>query len=60
MIGVDRIKTPNVSVIVPSLNPDDKLKCVVEGLIAAGFSDIILTTSNGQLHTPNAQCLRTR
>lgn len=40
--GDDRIKTPDVSVIVPSLNPDENLICVVDGLISAGFTDIIL------------------
>lgn len=32
----------NVSVIIPSLNPDEKLKQVVDGLVANGFNDIIL------------------
>ncbi len=32
----------DVSVILPSLNPDEKLVGVVEGLIDAGFEDIIL------------------
>ena len=31
-----------VSVIIPSLNPDEKLICVVDSLIEAGFDDIIL------------------
>lgn len=31
-----------VSVILPSLNPDEKLLLVVNGLIAEGFSDIII------------------
>ena len=32
----------NVSIIVPSLDPDEKLCRVVEGLLAEGFTDIIL------------------
>lgn len=32
----------NVSIILPSLNPDEKLMCVVNGLVAKGFDDIIL------------------
>ena len=32
----------NVSVIVPSLDPDEKLMQVVEGLLRVGFRDIIL------------------
>jgi len=32
----------NVSVIIPSLNPDDKLVKVVDSLIECGFEDIIL------------------
>ena len=31
----------NISVIVPSLNPDEKLKRTVDSLIAVGFTDII-------------------
>ena len=31
-----------VSVIIPSLNPDDKLLRTVEGLAAVGFDDIIV------------------
>ncbi len=32
----------NITAIVPSLNPDEKLMQVVEGLLRVGFSDIIL------------------
>lgn len=32
----------NVSVILPSLNPDEKLMQVVDGLLAEGFTDIII------------------
>lgn len=32
----------NVSVIIPSLNPDEKLVAVVDSLVLAGFDDIIL------------------
>ncbi len=35
-------KLDNVSVILPSLNPDDKLLCVIDGLLAHGFSHIVL------------------
>ena len=31
-----------ISVIIPSLNPDDKLTEVVKGLLAEGFNDIII------------------
>lgn len=31
-----------ISVIIPSLNPDEKLKCVVDSLVEYGFDDIIL------------------
>ncbi len=37
MLVFDRI-----AVIIPSLNPDDKLLAVVEGLTARGFSDLIV------------------
>lgn len=32
----------NVTIVLPSLNPDEKLNMVVEGLIANGFTDIVL------------------
>lgn len=32
----------SVTIIIPSLNPDDKLVQVVDGLIKKGFSDIVL------------------
>lgn len=32
----------NITVIIPSLNPDERLPMVVEGMIAAGFLDIIV------------------
>ena len=32
----------NVPVIVPSYNPDEKLRTTVAGLADAGFSDIIV------------------
>ena len=32
-----------ISVIIPSLNPDDKLVSVVDSLVKKGFEDIIMT-----------------
>ena len=32
----------NISIILPSLDPDEKLLAVVDGLLAVGFEDIIL------------------
>lgn len=32
----------NITIIIPSLDPDEKLGQVVEGLLAAGFRDIVL------------------
>lgn len=32
----------NVVVIIPSLNPDEKLKQVVDGLVSRGFEDIVI------------------
>lgn len=32
----------NVTIVLPSLNPDEKLNMVVEGLLAEGFSDIVI------------------
>lgn len=31
-----------VTIVLPSLNPDDKLNKVVDGLLEAGFKDIVL------------------
>ncbi|MEA5135997.1 MAG: bifunctional glycosyltransferase family 2/GtrA family protein [Candidatus Fimivivens sp.] len=31
-----------IAVVIPSLNPDDKLLCVVNGLISRGFCDLIV------------------
>lgn len=32
----------NVTIVLPSLNPDDKLNKVIDGLLAAGFDDIVI------------------
>ncbi len=34
--------TKDISVVLPSLDPDEKLLSTIDGLLAAGFSDIIL------------------
>lgn len=31
-----------VTIVLPSLNPDEKLNKVVDGLLSAGFEDIVL------------------
>ena len=42
----------NVTIIVPSLDPDEKLLKVVEGLLKEGFRDIILVNDgSGPDHT---------
>lgn len=38
----------NVTVIVPSYDPDEKLNLVVEGLIAEGFHDIVLVNDGSR------------
>ncbi len=38
----DNVNTTNVTVVIPSLNPDEKLRKTVEDLIAVGFTDILL------------------
>ncbi len=38
----------NVSVVLPSLDPDDKLLAVIDGLLAYGFSDIILVNDGSK------------
>ena len=42
----------NVTVVLPSLNPDEKLRLVVEGLCQAGFDDIIIVNDGS-----DASCL---
>ena len=46
-----------ISVILPSLNPDEKLMLVVNGLIAEGFDDIIIVNdgSNEEHMAPFAE-----
>ena len=34
-----------ISVIIPSLNPDDKLVSVVDSLVKKGFEDIIIVNA---------------
>ena len=38
----------NISVVLPSLDPDDKLIAVIDGLLEAGFSDIILVNDGSK------------
>ncbi len=38
----------NVSVILPSLDPDDKLLAVIDGLLEYGFTDIILVNDGSK------------
>ena len=37
-----------ISVIIPSLNPDDKLVSVVDSLVKKGFEDIIIVNDGSQ------------
>ena len=38
----------NISVVLPSLDPDEKLLAVVDGLLNAGFTDIILVNDGSK------------
>lgn len=38
----------NVSVILPSLDPDEKLNAVIDGLLSQGFTDIILVNDGSK------------
>ena len=38
----------NISVVLPSLDPDEKLHAVIEGLLEYGFSDIILVNDGSK------------
>ena len=38
----------NISVVLPSLDPDEKLGIVIEGLLEHGFSDIILVNDGSK------------
>ena len=37
-----------ISVVLPSLDPDEKLQCVVDGLLEYGFTDIILVNDGSK------------
>ena len=37
-----------ISVVLPSLDPDEKLLAVIDGLIAQGFDDIILVNDGSK------------
>ena len=37
-----------ISVVLPSLDPDDKLLTVVEGLLKVGFTDIIMVNDGSK------------
>ena len=41
-----------ISVVLPSLDPDEKLTAVIDGLLSHGFSDIILVNDGkiGRAH----------
>ena len=38
----------NISVVLPSLDPDEKLTAVIDGLLQYGFSDIILVNDGSK------------
>ena len=38
----------NISVVLPSLDPDEKLHAVIEGLLEYGFTDIILVNDGSK------------
>ncbi len=43
-----------VTIVLPSLNPDEKLRLVIEGLSRAGFDDIIVVNDGSDAeHLPN-------
>jgi len=43
-----------ITVVLPSLNPDEKLRLVVEGLTRVGFDDIIIVNDGSdEAHLPN-------
>ena len=46
--------TENITVIIPSLNPDEKLRGVVSSLLALGFCDIVIVNDGSdEEHTKN-------
>ena len=38
----------NISVVLPSLDPDEKLTAVIDGLLEYGFRDIILVNDGSK------------
>ncbi|MCI8989760.1 MAG: glycosyltransferase [Lawsonibacter sp.] len=47
----EREKRDSVAVVVPSLNPDRRLRSTVEGLLSAGFTDVILVNDGSSPET---------
>ncbi len=48
------MNAPNVTVVIPSLNPDEKLGKTVQSLLDVGFTDIILVNDgSGAEYVPN-------
>ena len=46
--------TENITVIIPSLNPDEKLRGVVSSLLELGFCDIVIVNDGSdEEHTKN-------
>ena len=41
-------KLTDISIVLPSLDPDEKLHIVINGLIEQGFSDIILVNDGSK------------
>lgn len=42
------MQAPNVTVVIPSLNPDEKLRKTVQSLLDLGFTDIVLVNDGSQ------------
>ena len=41
-------KLQKITVVLPSLDPDEKLKAVIDGLLEVGFTDIILVNDGSK------------
>lgn len=47
----DRGRNCSVAAVVPSLNPDQRLKATVDGLLAEGFEDVVLVNDGSRPET---------
>ena len=56
--AIDLNDLSRISVVLPSLDPDEKLVAVVDGLLEYGFTDIILVNDGSKPEGPSTRFAR--